>query len=287
MQDPPFVFDVTHQDFQTAVLDNSHRLPVLVDFWAAWCQPCQILMPLLKRLAVEAQGAFLLAKVNADQEPELAARCGVRGLPTVKVFRNGKAVEDLVGVQPEPVYRSVIERYRIKAADRLLEKAETAWRQGHQQAALTLLREAQSLEPDNAEVKLALAEKLLAGGELQAAQQLLQALPLNIQESERVKALTSQMEFIELVRNAPGIAELINIVGAQPDDCAARRQLAARHVLNGDLEAALEQFLEILRRDRNFADEAGRKGLLAVFNLLGSDHPLVGRYRRQMFTLLH
>ncbi len=287
MQDPSLVFDVTQQDFQTAVLDNSYRLPVLVDFWAAWCQPCQILMPLLKRLAIESQGAFLLAKVNADQEPELAAQYGVRGLPTVKVFRNGQVVEDLLGVQPESVYRSVIERYRIKTSDRLLEQAEAAWQGGHQQEALTLLRETQSLEPDNAEVKLALAEKLLASGALQAAQQLVQALPLNVQESERVKALISHMEFIDLVKNAPGVADLINTVSAQPDDCAARRQLAARHVLDGDFEAALEQFLEILRRDRNFADEAGRKGLLAVFHLLGSDHPLVARYRRQMFNLLH
>ena len=110
MHHSPFVLDVSQQDFQTTVLENSFHSPVLVDFWAAWCQPCQILMPMLRQLAVESEGAFLLAKVNADEEQELAAHFGVRSLPTVKVFRDGQVVEELVGVQPESTYREVIER---------------------------------------------------------------------------------------------------------------------------------------------------------------------------------
>ncbi len=287
MNSTPFIFDVTQSGFAALVLENSFNVPVLVDFWAAWCQPCQMLTPILQRLAEQYQGAFLLAKVNSDQEQALAAQFGVRSLPTVKVFRNGQAVDELVGVQSEPVYREVIERYRAKPSDRLLARAEAAWRQGDQRKALGFLREAQALEPDNVQVKLALAELLLLSGDTDKAGDLLHALPLEVRLEQPASGLLARLEFSEQAKGAPETARLEKALQAHPEDCALRRQLAACKTIEGDYEAALEQFLEIMRRNPKFDDEAGRKGLLAVFNILGNDDPRVAAYRRRMFALLH
>jgi putative thioredoxin len=287
MNASPYIFEATQDNFSQVVLENSFRQPVLVDFWAVWCQPCQILMPMLKKLAEESQGAFILAKVNTDRDQALAAQFGVRALPTVKVFRNGQAVEEVVGVQPESVYRAIIKRYEDKASDSLSEQAEVAWQRGKREKSLSLLREALALEPDNHELKISLAEKLLAMDHLEEASEILHNLPLERRMQEPASGLLAQLEFINLAKDAPETATLQATVNANPSDIATRYQLGARKVLEGDYEAALEHFLEILHRDPKFDDEAGRKALLAVFNILGSDNPLVSTYRRKMFALLH
>jgi len=287
MNSTPFIFDVTQSNFAALVLENSFNVPVLVDFWATWCQPCRMLTPILQRLAEDYRGAFLLAKVNSDQEQALAAQFGVRGLPTVKVFRNGQAVDELVGVQPETVYREVIERYRAKPADQLLARAEAAWGQGNRKQALGLLREAQALEPDNVQIKLALAELLLLDGDTDKAGEILHTLPLEVRLEQPASGLLARLEFSEQAKGAPDSASLERALQAHPEDCALRRQLAARKAIEEDYEAALQQFLEIMRRNPKFDDEAGRKGLLAIFNILGNEDPRVAAYRRQMFALLH
>ncbi|MEE4377199.1 MAG: tetratricopeptide repeat protein [Candidatus Competibacteraceae bacterium] len=287
MTDSPYTINVSQADFSARVLESSFQVPVLVDFWAAWCQPCQILMPLLGRLAESAQGAFLLAKVNTDQEQALAHEYGVRALPTVKVFRNGQVVEELVGVQPESAYRQVIERYQAKPSDNVKERAEQAWLQGEQVKALQFLRDALDQDPDNADLKISLAEKLLSGGEIQEAGELIGELPATIRMDEPASRLLAQLEFHALAENAPPLADLTDAVRNHPEDCAKRQQLGARLLLMDDYEGALDQFLEILRRDPQFNDNAGRKGLLGIFNILGNDHPLTTSYRRKMASLLH
>jgi len=287
MTDSPYTINVTQADFSARVLESSFQVPVLVDFWAAWCQPCQILMPLLGRLAESAQGAFLLAKVNTDQEQALAHEYGVRALPTVKVFRNGQVVEELVGVQPESAYRLVVERYQAKPADNLRERAEQAWQRGEQAKALQLLRDALDQEPDNSDLKISLAEKLLSGGEIQEAGELIRELPATTRMEEPASRLMAKLEFYALAEDAPPLADLKDTVRDHPEDCATRQQLGARLLLAENYQGALEQFLEILRRDSQFRDNAGRKGLLGIFSILGSDHPLTTGYRRKMATLLH
>lgn len=287
MNGSPHVIDVTEDTFAAAVLQNSSQLPVLVDFWADWCQPCQLLTPLLHNLAEFYGGAFLLAKVNADREQRLAAQFSVRSLPTVKLFRHGRVVEELIGLQPESVYRAVIERYRAKASTPLLEQAETAWQRGDQTKALERLRKARELDPDDSEITLNLAEKLIATGDAEGAKAVLDELPALERLEDPASTLYARLEFLSLAANAAETAELEQGLENNPNDCSARRQLGARRVMEGDYQAALEQFLEIMRRDPGFEDEAGRKGLLALFTLLGSDHPLVVNYRRQMSVLMH
>lgn len=286
MNDSTHVIDVTQSTFNQIVLENSYQQPVLVDFWAAWCQPCQILMPLLKRLAEKLKGSFILAKVNADQEQALSAQYGVRALPTVKVFRNGQAVQDLVGVQPESAYQAIIQRFQAKPSDTIKERAEISWQGGQRETAVGLLREGLGLEPEDIDLQLSLSDKLLTLGHTQEASDILNRLPLEVSMQEPASSLLARLELINSVQGAPATEKLLAAVLADPEDLHSRYLLGSRKLIEGDYEAALEQFLEIVRRDRS-AGEMGRKGMLTVFGMLGSDHPLVTTYRRKMFALLH
>jgi putative thioredoxin len=287
MSESPYVFEVTQHNFAAVVVENSQRVPVLVDFWADWCQPCQTLTPLLTKLAQEYRGGFILAKVNADAEQGLAGHFRVRSLPTVMVVWQGQIVDQMVGVQPESAYRAVIDQLRASPGDQILEQVDALWQHGRQKQAIELLREALKHDPDRVELKVTLADKLIQLDRGEEARTLLQSLPAEERDRQPASGLLARLQFADLAQGAPDLATLEAQVRTKPDDCAARRQLAARYVLAGDYEAALEQFMDILRRDPKFGDEAGRKGLIALFEMLGNENPLVIAYRRRMFSLLH
>jgi putative thioredoxin len=287
MSESPYVFEVNQHNFAAVVVENSQRVPVLVDFWADWCQPCRTLTPLLTKLAQEYRGGFILAKINADAEQALAGHFRVRSLPTVMVVWQGQIVDQLVGVQPESAYRAAIDQLRASPADQILEQVNALWQRGRQKQAVDLLREALKQEPDRIELKVALADKLMQLDRSEEARTLLQSLPVDERDRQPASGLLARLQFADLTQSAPDLAALEARVRAHPDDCAARRQLAARYVLAGDYEAALEQFMDILRRDPKFEDGAGRQGLIAIFEMLGNENPLVTAYRRRLFSLLH
>lgn len=290
MSESPYVIEVNQHNF-TQVVENSQHVPVLIDFWADWCQPCQTLGPLLSKLAQEYQGGVLVAKVNADKEQALAAHFRVRSLPTVLVIWQGQLVDQLVGLQPESVYREIIDRLgggpAQPAGDQVQEQVEALWRRGRQKQAIELLQDALQEEPDSIPFKVTLADKLLQLDRSDEARDLLQSLPVEERERQPASGVLARLQFADLAQGAPDIAQLEAQVRAKPEDCAARRQLAARYVLAGNYEAALEQFMDILRRDPKFEDEAGRKGLIAIFEILDKEDPLVITYRRRLFSLLH
>jgi len=285
MSESSYVFEVNQHNF-ASVVEASQQVPVLVDFWADWCEPCKQLTPLLTKLAQEYRGGFILAKVNADAEQALAAHFRVRSLPTVMVIWQGQIVEQLVGLQPESAYRQVIDRFHMSPGDQIREQVNALWQHGRQQEAVQLLREVLKQE-ESVELKVMLAEKLLQLDQGEEARQWLQALPAEERERQPASGLLARLQFADLAQGAPDRAALEKKIQADPADSTARRQLAARCVLAGDYEAALEQFMEILRRDPKFEDEAGRKGLIAIFEILGNEDPLVTTYRRRMFSLLH
>lgn len=287
MSESSYVFEVNQHNFAAVVVENSQRVPVLVDFWADWCQPCQTLTPLLTKLAQEYGGSFILAKVNADAEQGLASHFRVRSLPTVMVVWQGQIVDQLVGMQPESAYRAVIDQLRTNPGDQILEQVDALWQRGRQKQAVELLREALKHDPDRVELKVALADKLIQLDRGEEARTLLQSLPVEERDRQPASGLLARLQFADLAQGAPDLAVLEAQVRAKPENCAARRQLAARYVLAGDYEAALEQFMDILRRNPQFEDEAGRRGLIALFEMLGNEHPLVAVYRRRMFSLLH
>ncbi len=287
MSDSPYIFNVTQDDFASVVLEESNRVPVLVDFWAAWCGPCQMLMPMLAKLVEEYGGQFLLAKVNTDEQQDLASRYGVRSLPTVKVFKSGQVVDEFMGVQPESVVRSLLERHIVRDSDRLRDEAMAAYEEGRTTEGLTLLEQAIESDPGNTKIQLDLATVLAAEGELDRADQVLSGLPGTLRDSDAAKALRARLRYARIAAEAPETGALAQRIETDPADLDSRYELAARRIAEGEMEPALEQFLEILKREPRYRDGAAREGMVAVFELLGGSGEIVTRYRRQLANLMH
>jgi len=282
-----YVSDADAASFQSLVIDASHRVPVLVDFWAAWCGPCRALAPILEKLAGEFQGRFLLVKIDTDREQDITRQFGIRSLPTVKLFKDGRAVDEFLGAQPESQVRALLARYVSRESDDARAQANSLREQGHLTQARALLEQARANDPDNYRIIPDLVNVLIELGELGPANSMLDAVPTSDKSDPDVQISAARLAFAEVAATAPSRDALCRALEADSRDCESRYLLGALHIGRGEYEAALDQFIEILRIDRSFRDDAGRKALLSVFNMLGSESPLVGRYRARMSLLLH
>ena len=279
----PVVFDVDTQTFEADVLQASLTTPVLVDFWAPWCEPCKTLGPMLEKLAAEYNGAFRLGKVDVDQQQELAGMFGIKSIPTVVMVKDGQVLDGFAGALPEGQLREFLSRHvqPLEAADDGLDDAtpETP------EQALGRIQQAIAAEPDKAELKLDLALALLRVGQTAAAEAELAALPVNLATDARAVRLRSELDLAHALKSAPELTALQQRVEADGNDWEARDQLGVRLLLEGDAEAGLDQFLVILQKARDWNDGQAKKRLLAAFATL-DDADVVGRYRRKMASLL-
>jgi putative thioredoxin len=285
MADSPYIIDVTRENY-AQVMEASFEVPVLIDFWASWCQPCQALMPVLAKLADEYQGGFVLGKLNTEEQQEIAAQFGIRSIPNVKLFRNGQPVDEFMGALPERAVREFLDRHVARESDVTVQQAREKLAGGDADAAIALLTRARADDPDNPRVALALAGAQAAAGDVAAAEATLDGLPVNEQAKPEVAALRSHLYFEGQVAGAPAAGELEARLADGRDDSEARFQLALRKVVEQDYDTAMELLLELMKRDRSFGDDAGRNTLLKVFELLGDD-PRVSQYRRRMTSLLY
>ena len=282
------VVDVNEANFEQAVLEGSRKNPVVVDFWAPWCAPCRALGPILERLAVEYAGRFTLAKVNSDESPSLAAHFGVRGIPSVKAVVNGALVDEFTGALPEPMVREFIERVLPSPSEMLrLKAAETYSRSKDAAKALELLEEAAKSDPANDDVRFDQARIHLDLGELDAAAAKLASLSGLAQMDERVTALRARLDLARGAAHADDMGALQARVARDPADLEARLQLASVYVAGRRHREALDQLLEIVKRDRGFKDDAGRRTMLEVFSVLGPDDKLTEDYRRRLASALY
>jgi len=286
MADSPFIFDIDENNYEQIVLQGSYQVPVLVDFWASWCQPCQMLMPLLARLADEYQGRFVLAKLNTEEQQAIAAQFGIRSIPTVKLFRDGAPVDEFMGALPEGDIRAFLDRHLPRESDGAVARAEERLVAGDTDGALELLGQAKAADPTNPRVAMAIAQVQAAGGNPDGAEQTLAELPPDEQDNPEITRLRGQLFFDRVVASA-GPPEMIRQrLASSPDDSEARYRLAAHQVLANDVEGAAENLLQLMQRDRKFGDDAARLALLKLFDILGDD-PAITRYRARMFALLH
>lgn len=274
--------DVGLADFNQHVLEESKRRPVVVDFWAPWCGPCKSLKPVLEKLAAEYGGKFLLAKINSDDNQELAARYGVRGIPAVKAFIDGAQVDEFSGALPEGEVRAFLDRLIPSPAEQLRQQAADARMTGDTAGALALLADASKLDPGHLGVRLDAAEIMLDLGQADEAGRLIASVPDDA--DARAPALKARLQFMGAADG--DAAALAARLAANENDLDARLALANLRIAAGEYEAGMAQLLEIVRRDRAFQDDVGRKTLLAVFNLLGGGE-LVSRYRRLLASALN
>lgn len=280
------VFDATTEAFEKDVIEASLQTPILVDLWAEWCGPCKSLGPILEKLAGEYKGAFRLAKIDVDAEQQLAAMFGVRSIPTVVLISGGQVVDGFAGALPEGQIREFLTRHGIQpaeggepVADAEAKPAETP------EEAINRLQQAIAADPDRAELKLDLALALMRAGRVEPAQAELDALPANLATDARAVRLRSQLELARALAGAPSLEELRSRVQADDADWEARDLLGVRLLIEGEAAAGLDQFIDILKRQRDWQDGQAKKRLLAAFATI-DDAQLVSTYRRKMASLL-
>jgi len=281
------ILESTARTFDVDVLDASRTMPVLVDFWADWCGPCKMLAPVLEHIAVDYAGRARVVKVDTEAEPALASRHGIRSLPTLRAFRHGQPVDEIIGVQPESVIRAMLEKYLERPSDSLRAEAARLVDEDRAPEAVMLLEKALRGEPANDSIRLELIDALVLAGRIGEAESQLADLPLQAIDAPRLQAVQSRLLLAKTVATAPVQEELARRVSADASDLKSAQQLAAREFLAGQVEQALDRWLAILRKDRSFDDGVARRSLLAAFTLLEGRDELVNRYRRQMMALLH
>ncbi|WP_306607732.1 tetratricopeptide repeat protein [Azonexus sp.] len=283
-----FAFDVSIEDFEVKVLQASLQVPVVVDFWAPWCAPCQTLKPMLEKLAEEYKGRFLLAMVNADENGELAGHFGVRNIPSVKVVFQGQLVDEFNGALPEAQVREFLDRIALPAVEgegvNLREAAAALLGEGKLEEALAKLVEASQANPQDQAVQLDAIDVLMQLGRNDEAAQLLAGEYKD--EADRATALRARLA---LAQGAADSAPLEAKLAANPDDHATRLELARAYAAQSRFREALEAVLEVIRRDRFFDEGAPRKAMLQLFEALAGEQydDLVREFRRKMSAALN
>ncbi|WP_302140475.1 tetratricopeptide repeat protein [Halomonas alkalicola] len=281
---PEVIVDADAGNIQQ-LLELSMQVPVLLDCWAPWCEPCKNLMPILEKLAREYRGAFILAKLNIDENQEIAAQLGVRSVPDVKLISQGGLVDHFQGALPEKQVREWLGRYFPAPEDAPAspeEQAAEALAAGDAATARALYEELVQQNPQHYPFQVELARALVAEGRAADARALLDNLPPEERDAAPARGVRASIEFGEEAPDAEALAAL-----GERDDSEAQYLRALRRVADGDYEVGLDALLALMKADRAWGDDAARKTLLRVFDALGADHPLTVTYRRKLFALLY
>lgn len=287
MSESPYVFEATLENFQEKVMQASMQTPVLVDVWADWCAPCKQLMPVLEKLADEFKGAFVMAKVNADEQQELTGHLGVRSLPTVMLVKDGQAVDGFNGALPESEIRKVLEKHVDAPEEPPHDKATRLWEEGDLNGALEILTAMNQADPENTAVLIDLGQIKAELGDTETAQQILDSLAPEDKMQPHARQLAARLKFMEQAGELPAVAELEKRLAADPKDCEALHQLALQHVLKENNADAMALLIRLMQADAGYKDGIAKTTLVELFDKLGNNNPDVRTYRRKLYTLMH
>jgi putative thioredoxin len=284
---PAHAIDVSTANFEREVLEASKTVPVIVDFWAPWCGPCKVLKPILEKLAAEYGGRFKLAKVNSDENQELAAAFGIRSIPDVMAFRDGKPVSHFLGALPESQVRAFIDGVVPNPSEIEQARAATLRASGDVEGAIAALRAALTLDPANDPARLDLAELLVELKRSDEAEAVLDQVRPNIDWDARVEALRAAVSFARARASGTSETTLRANLDRDPADHGARFQLAELCAGGRRYREALDELIEIVRRDKEWNDGAARRQVLNIFKLAEDDDALVSEYRKKFASAMY
>src|SRR4051812_23958885 len=283
---PAHSVDVDARNFNLEVLEASKTVPVVIDFWAPWCGPCKVLKPMLEKLAEEYEGKFKLAKVNSDASMDLSKEFGVRSIPDVRAVRNGKQVGSFVGALPLPQLRAFIDKLIPSASELERLRAAELIAAGDRKSAVAALRHSIELDATNDTSRLELAALLIEQKALDEAEAVLASVKPDVDRDAKVATLRQGIAFARSGESGPGEDELSRKVAANPADLEARLMLANLLAGQNNYRRAMDELLEIIRRNKDFHEGDARKRMLSIFSLAEREPELVSEYRRKLASAL-
>lgn len=281
-----YIVEVTEENAQQILIEESRVRPVLIDFWADWCGPCKSLMPVLEKLAKEYAGKFLLAKVNADEQQMITAQFGVRSLPTVLLMVNGQPVDGFAGAQPEQEVRRLLEKHLPSAEDEMLEEANKLIQEEKYSEALSILSKAYKDANGEAKIALSYAGVLIHLKRFDDAAEVLGKIKLADQDAI-YNQLMSQLELAQQAGKAPELTELENKLEKDPENRDLQFQLALQYSQHEFHKDALALLFPLLRENLNFRDGEGKKIFMDILAIMGKGDPVAVEYQRKLYTLLY
>lgn len=280
------IVDITLENAQQLLIDESFKRLVVIDFWAEWCGPCKSLMPILEKLATQYNGAFLLAKVNADEQNVIASQFGVRSLPTVMIMKDGQPIDGFTGAQTEIQVREVLEKHLPKPWEQPLAEAQQFIVANDHVSALPLLRKAYDESKHLAAIAFLLAESNIALNRLESAEAILSTIK-TVDQDTHYDQLIAQITLKKQAAKSPELIALEAAYAYDPNNMDTAYQLALQYVQEKIYRPALELLIGILRTNRNYADGQARKALTDLLVALGKGDPLAIEFQRKLFTLLY
>lgn len=288
-----FVKDGDTASFVNDVIETSMKTPVIVDFWAPWCGPCKTLGPLLEKLVNAAGGAVRLVKINVDKNQELAAQMRIQSIPAVYAFKGGQPVDGFVGAQPDSQVKALIDRLTGgKAADagpgidEILAEAKALLAEGDLPGAMAVFQEVLTQDPENPIASAGSLRCLIQAGQIDEAKRHLANLPATLAGHAEIAAVKTAIELAEQATQAGPAADLRRALADNPDDPQARFDLAMACFAAGEREAAVDELLELFRRNRSWNDDAARKQLVKLFEAFGRSDPLTQSAQRRLSSLM-